>query len=86
MIMDESENTYGNEESFHEKCLKELRSDELLLNIIDKLEKCNKLNDFMKLMRHLSTGAIGMDNIVLDTIVRKNKIPKLQKYRGNEVQ
>ena len=31
--MDESENTDANEESFREKCLKELRSDELLLNI-----------------------------------------------------
>ena len=65
MNLDESENKDGNEESFHEKCPKELRSDELLVNIIDKLERCNKLNDFMKLMRHLSTGAIGMDNIVL---------------------
>ena len=64
MSMDESENTDGNEESFHERCLKELRSDELLLNIINKLEKCNRLNDFMKLMRHLSTGEIGMENIV----------------------
>ena len=62
--MEESENTDENEESFHDKCLKELRSDELLLNLIDKLEKSNKLNDFMKLMRHLSTGEIGMDNIV----------------------
>ena len=62
--MDESENTDENEESFHDKCLKELRSGELLLNIIEKLEKSNKLNDFMKLMRHLSTGEIGMDNIV----------------------
>ena len=54
--MEESENTDETEESFCDKCLKELRSDELLLNIIEKLEKSNKLNDFMKLMRHLSTG------------------------------
>ena len=48
--MEESENTDVSEESFRDKCLKELRSDELLLNIIEKLEKSNKLNDFMKLM------------------------------------
>ena len=64
MSLDESENIDGNEESFRERYLKELRSDELLLNIINKLEKCNRLNDFMKLMRHLSTGEIAMDNIV----------------------
>ena len=51
--MEESENTDESEESFRDKCLKELRSDELLLNIIEKLEKSNKLNHFMKLMRHL---------------------------------
>ena len=71
--MDESENTDANEESFCEKCLKELRSDELLLNIIEKLEKCNKLNDFMKLMRHLSTGEIGMDNIVWILMLERAK-------------
>ena len=71
--MDESENTDANEESFHEKCLKELRSDELLLNIIEKLEKCNKLNDFMKLMRHLSTGEIGIDNIVWILMLERAK-------------
>ena len=84
--MEESENTDGTEESFRDKCLKELRSDELLLNIIEKLEKCNKLNNFMKLMRHLSTGEIGMDNIVWILMLQKGNIPKLQKYRGNEVQ
>ena len=47
MSMDESENTDGNEESFCERCVKELRSDELLLNILNKLEKCNKLNDLI---------------------------------------
>ena len=73
MSMDESENTDGNEESFPERCLKELRSDELLLNIINKLEKCNRLNDFMKLMRHLSTGEIGMDNIVWILILERAK-------------
>ena len=73
MSMDESENTDGNEESFCEKCLKELRSDELLLNIINKLEKCNRLNDFMKLMRHLSTGEIGMDNIVWILMLERAK-------------
>ena len=51
MRMEIPENTDGNEEKFCERCLKELRSDDLLLNIINKLEKCNKLNDFMKLMR-----------------------------------
>ena len=71
--MDESENTDGNEESFRERCLKELRSDELLLNIINKLEKCNRLNDFMKLMRHLSTGEIGMDNIVWILMLERAK-------------
>ena len=73
MSMDESENTDGNEESFRERCLKELRSDELLLNIINKLEKCNRLNDFMKLMRHLSTGEIGMDNIVWILMLERAK-------------
>ena len=73
MSIDESENTDGNEESFRERCLKELRSDELLLNIINKLEKCNRLNDFMKLMRHLSTGEIGMDNIVWILILERAK-------------
>ena len=73
MSMDESENTDGNEESFCERCLKELRSDELLLNIINKLEKCNRLNDFMKLMRHLSTGEIGMDNIVWILMLERAK-------------
>ena len=73
MTIDESENTYGNEESFREKCLKELCSDELLVNIIDKLDKCNKLNDFMKLMRYLSTGAIGMDNIVWILMLERAK-------------
>ena len=71
--MEESENTDENEESFHDKCLKELRSDELLLNIIEKLEKSNKLNDFMKLMRHLSTGEIGMDNIVWILMLERAK-------------
>ena len=73
MSMDESEKTDGNEESFRERCLKELRSDELLLNIINKLEKCNRLNDFMKLMRHLSTGEIGMDNIVWILMLERAK-------------
>ena len=73
MNLDKSENKDGNEESFREKCLKELRSDELLVNMIDKLERCNKLNDFMKLMRHLSTGAIGMDNIVLILLLERAK-------------
>ena len=73
MSLDESENTDGNEESFHERCLKELRSDELLLNIINKLEKCNRLNDFMKLMRHLSTGEIAMDNIVWILMLERAK-------------
>ena len=73
MSMDESENTDGNEESFCERCLKELRSDELLLNIINKLEKCNRLNDFMKLMSHLSTGEIGMDNIVWILMLERAK-------------
>ena len=77
--MDESENTDANEESFREKCLKELRSDELLLNIIEKLEKCNKLNDFMKLMRHLSTGTIGMDNIVWILMLER---AKFQSYKN----
>ena len=71
--MEESENTDGSEESFRDKCLKELRSDELLLNIIEKLEKSNKLNDFMKLMRHLSTGEIGMDNIVWILMLERAK-------------
>ena len=73
MSLDESENTDGNEESFRERCLKELRSDDLLLNIINKLEKCNRLNDFMKLMRHLSTGEIAMDNIVWILMLEKAK-------------
>ena len=55
------------------KCLKELRSDELLLKIIEKLEKSKKLNDFMKLMRHLSTGEIGMDNIVWILMLERAK-------------
>ena len=73
MSMDESENTDGNEESFCERCLKEL-----LLNIINKLEKCNRLNDFMKLMRHLSTGEIGMDNIVWILMLER---AKFQSYK-----
>ena len=73
MSLDESENTDGNEESFRERCLKELRSDELLLNIINKLEKSNRLNDFMKLMRHLSTGEIAMDNIVWILMLERAK-------------
>ena len=73
MSLDESENTDGNEESFRERCLKDLRSDELLLNIINKLEKCNRLNDFMKLMRHLSTGEIAMDNIVWILMLERAK-------------
>ena len=73
MSLDESENTDGHEESFCERCLKELRSDELLLNIINKLEKCNRLNDFMKLMRHLSTGEIAMDNIVWILMLERAK-------------
>ena len=76
MSMDESENTDGNEESFCGRCLKELQSDELLLNIINKLEKCNRLNDFMKLMRHLSTGEIGMDNIVWILMLERAKFHK----------
>ena len=73
MSMDESENIDGKEESFCERCLKELRSDDLLLNIINKLEKCNKLNDFMKLMKHLSTREIGMDNIVWILMLERAK-------------
>ena len=72
MSLDEPENTDGNEESFRERCLKELQSDELL-NIINKLEKCNRLNDFMKLMRHLSTREIGMDNIVWILMLERAK-------------
>ena len=73
MSMDESENTDGNEDSFRERCLKELQSDELLLNIINKLENCKRLNDFMKLMRYLSTGEIGMDNIVWILMLERAK-------------
>ena len=77
--MEESENMDGSEESFRDKCLKELRSDELLLNIIEKLEKSNKLNDFMKLMRHLSTGEIGMDNIVWILMLERAKFQSCTK-------
>ena len=76
MSMDESENTDGNKDSFRERYLKELRSDELLLNIINKLENCKRLNDFMKLMRHLSTGEIGMDNIVWILMLERAKFQK----------
>ena len=73
MSMDESENTDEQQESYSERCLKELQSGDLLLNIIKKLEKCNKLNDFMKLMKHLSTGEIGMDNIVWILMLERAK-------------
>ena len=38
MSMDESENTDGNEESFRKRCLKELRSDELLLCKVQQIK------------------------------------------------
>ena len=79
MSMDESENTDEQQESFSERCLNELRSGDLLWNIIKKLEKCNKLNDFMKLMKHLSSGEIGMDNIVWILMLERAKFQSCKK-------
>ena len=51
-------------ESYKNKCLQELKSEELLHNLIDKLEQSKHLRDFMMLIKHLAYGTIPMDNIV----------------------
>ena len=69
----ESENTDSTSKSFKQKCVDELKSDEIVLNIVEKLEQCNKLHDFMKLMRHLKNGTIAMDNIVFLLMLERAK-------------
>ena len=65
-------------ESYKKKCLQELKSDELLHNLIDKLEQSKHLRDFMMLIKHLAYGTIPMDNIVFPSYARKGEISKLQ--------
>ena len=59
--------------NFHESCMHELMESNLLRNLIAKLDESNNLKDFMTLLRHLASGAIPMDNIVLLLILERAK-------------
>ena len=69
----QSENPDMKSKTFKERCVEELKSDDIVLNLVEKLDKCNKLHDFMKLIRHLKTGSIGMDNIVFILMLERAK-------------
>ena len=50
---------------FHDCCLQELMETQILSTLITKLDKSKNLQDFMTLLRHLASGSIPMNNIVL---------------------
>ena len=69
----QSENTESSSKTFKERCVDELKSDDIVLNLVEKLDKCKKLHDFMKLIRHLRNGTIAMDNIVFLLMLERAK-------------
>ena len=69
----QSENMDSTSKTFKERCVDELKSDEIVLNLVDKLEQYNKLHDFMKFIRHLKNGTIAMDNIVFLLMLERAK-------------
>ena len=59
--------------SFKLRCIDELKSKNLLNNLVDKLYNARHLKDFMLLIRHLAYGGLPMDNIVFLLMLERAK-------------
>ena len=59
------ESSSGNSEDFKEECIRQLKDDVLLKNLVYNLDVEGNLNDFMLLIKQLASGEFPANNIVL---------------------
>ena len=68
--------------SFKHRCIDELKSNNLVTNIVEKLYNARHLKDFMLLIRYLAYGRIPIDNIVFILMLERAKFQSCSTTTG----